>query len=260
MKPVAYLHKGCSDSYRLFKRLSDAGLAGKIVFLDTEKNPFQAYSKGILSVPAVEWRGAIIFQGRIWFDALRNMVEKGELLRKRISVDEAVDGFLKGVLSAFTAVAWAYVRWSLRELASFTPFSLAVTGLTLHSGDVKKAYWEFRRAVAQCEAELLEEIRVGMLKSIAGNFARELYWVHGMVPDRKETERLYPFKVFSHWLMLRPTYGRVGIILRKPEDGLENRLLEAYEYTLSRLEEIKGMVEEEQGKLLRDKEFLALFK
>ncbi len=260
MKPVVYLHKGCSDSYRLFKRLSDAGLAGKVVFLDAEKNPFQAYSKGILSVPAVEWRGAIVFQGRVWFDALRNIVEKGELPRRKVSVEEAVDSFLKGVLSAFTAVAWAYVQWSLRELASFTPFSLAVTGLTLHSGNVEKVYEEFKQAVAQREAELLEEIRGGMLRSMAGNFARELYWVHGRVPDREETERLYPFKVFSHWLMLRPTYGRVGIMLRKPEDSLENRLLEAYEYTLSKLDEIKGRVEEEQGRLLRDKEFLALFK
>lgn len=100
-----YFHPTCPTSIKLMKLLVEEGLNDKVVLVDTSKNPYPAFKKGILSIPSVEIDGHVVVQG-VLFDEIPTFILEGR--PKTIpyaSLDELIDRFLRGVLESFAVTS-----------------------------------------------------------------------------------------------------------------------------------------------------------
>lgn len=122
-----YLHPKCYSSYRLYLFMRREGLLDRgVELIDTSKRPFIAISRGIISVPAVECDGRVVFQGMVDREILRKLIDGGWPV---IEPSNMVERFAAGIADSLTASSWAYLTWSTRELADLAEFAMAVTGI-----------------------------------------------------------------------------------------------------------------------------------
>lgn len=88
-----------------------------------------------------------------------------------------------------------------------------------------------------------------LLRNIAGNFVRELYWLHGHVPGIDYVCKYYNEDVFLHWLAARASFGRVSVAHVFSSDRVQARVEGAIEYLVSNFEGLREAITREQEKL-----------
>ncbi len=133
-------------------------------------------------------------------------------------------------------------------------FVLAVTSLSLVDQQTANEYYNYLRNVMVKEGEkYLEEWKDKMLRVIAANFIRELYFLYERKLSNEEIMSKYPLEVFAHWLMIRGgTVGRVGLRIHPlSEKDTLNRISEAYVYMLSNSSSLWDKIIKEQEELAK---------
>ncbi len=237
-----YLHPKCYSSFKLYKYLIEEGLLDKVKLIDTSKHSFEPLAKGIISVPAVEKDGKIFFQGAVDHALFK------KLLSGKPPHQENLDykaGLIDGIINSFLASAWVYLTQDLAAVYDLKEFTLAVTGMIFSQDPLG----EYERRRAELTALDVASFEKGLIRNIAGNFLRELYWLHGGIPAKDMVERKYTGEVFLHWLASRASIGRVSVAHTLLDADAAERSEKAREYIFSRYERIAPKIVKEQEEL-----------
>lgn len=140
-----------------------------------------------------------------------------------------------------------FVTGSLEVLVGAERFLLSASGGFFL--DNRDSFLEYLRD--RIRNTSFDNIGRGLLRSILGNFLRDVYWMHGKTPDREFVEKL-GFESFRAWLYERASVGRVFV----PQSfgRADDRIALAWEYILDRADRVGPKVVEEQ-KMLKEAEF-----
>jgi predicted thioredoxin/glutaredoxin len=237
----------------LLEFLEQKGLLGKVTVIDTELYPFIAFERGVISTPSVFIDGKLVFAGVVDYEELEKLL-RGENVKVTINKDELVQKLMFGIINSFAATAWLYVNRDFDAFMAQRDFVLAVTSLSLVDQQTANEYYNYLRNVMVKEGEkYLEEWKDKMLRVIAANFIRELYFLYERKLSNEEIMSKYPLEVFAHWLMIRGgTVGRVGLRIHPlSEKGTLNRISEAYVYMLSNSSSLWDKIIKEQEELAK---------
>jgi predicted thioredoxin/glutaredoxin len=240
-----YVHPRCSKSYRVFCLLRSLPPGGQIAFLNVEKRPFYALERGVFSVPAFSLDGRIVLQGYFEDDEVKSLVEQGKVYVK--DFEEAYVRLLKSMYHSFTVASAVYLAGDPSILANSASYLLSASGALF----VPESERFLRYVASRLGPEVFPQIERDLLRNIAGNFARDLYWLFGETPTRGLAESLGE-KYFYTWLLSRASIGRVFVphSLKKPE--VEVRVSKAWSYVLGVIDKVGERVVEEQQKIPAD--------
>ena len=253
MKVEIFTHRTCTECNMLLEFLEQKGLLGKVTVIDTELYPFIAFERGVISTPSVFIDGKLVFAGVVDYEELEKLL-RGENVKVTINKDELVQKLMFGIINSFAATAWLYVNRDFDAFMAQRDFVLAVTSLSLVDRQTANEYYNYLRNVMVKEGEkYLEEWKDKMLRVIAANFIRELYFLYERKLSNEEIMSKYPLEVFAHWLMIRGgTVGRVGLRIHPlSEKGTLNRISEAYVYMLSNSSSLWDKIIKEQEELAK---------
>lgn len=247
MRVKVYVHPTCPASVKLMLKIKDEGLSAEVELIDISKRPYAAFEKGILSVPAVEISGNIIVQGVV-HDRAIEFIRRGRAeTLKYADVQELIDRFTAGILESFAVTAWAYVNWSLTPILENRQFVSSVIGV--YGNDYHTIAPRLKLQVEERENELLRNMSDSMIRSIAYNAVREMYWMNTHPTTSRELEKRVSEATFTHWIQVRGCIGRVGLNLRPATGSLHNRIRKAYRYLVEKYEEILPRIIREQEKV-----------
>ncbi len=115
MKIEVFTHRNCTECHILLDYLKEKGLIEKVEIIDTEKYPFLAFERGVISTPSVFVDGNLIFAGKVDFDKLDDIL-KGNKVESAILEDQLLEKLMEGIVDSFAATAWIYVN---RDLSLF---------------------------------------------------------------------------------------------------------------------------------------------
>lgn len=253
MKVEIFTHRTCTECNMLLEFLEQKSLLGKVTVIDTELYPFIAFERGVISTPSVFIDGKLVFAGVVDYEELEKLL-RGENVKVTINKDELVQKLMFGIINSFAATAWLYVNRDFDAFMAQRDFVLAVTSLSLVDQQTANEYYNYLRNVMVKEGEkYLEEWKDKMLRVIAANFIRELYFLYERKLSNEEIMSKYPLEVFAHWLMIRGgTVGRVGLRIHPlSEKGTLNRISEAYVYMLSNSSSLWDKIIKEQEELAK---------
>ncbi|MEJ2776788.1 thioredoxin family protein [Sulfolobaceae archaeon RB850M] len=253
MKVEIFTHRTCTECNMLLEFLEQKGLLGKVTVIDTELYPFIAFERGVISTPSVFIDGKLVFAGVVDYEELEKLL-RGENVKVTINKDELVQKLMFGIINSFAATAWLYVNRDFDAFMAQRDFVLAVTSLSLVDQQTANEYYNYLRNVMVKEGEkYLEEWKDKMLRVIAANFIRELYFLYERKLSNEEIMSRYPLEVFAHWLMIRGgTVGRVGLRIHPlSEKDTLNRISEAYVYMLSNSSSLWDKIIKEQEELAK---------
>lgn len=237
---TVYLHPRCSDSYKVFMFLKEKNYLDKVKVVNTERQPLLAVEKSVLGVPAFELDGEVVLQGWVSMDDVEEFFENGKVSVK--DFDEGFDRLLKSVWSTFAVASVIFVAGTLDVLVGAERFLLSASGgFFLRDRDGFLRYLENR-----IRETGFDEVVRGLLRSILGNFLRDVYWMFGKAPNREFVEKL-GFEFFRSWLYSRASIGRVFV----PQSfgGADDRVALAWEYVLKRADRVGPEIVEEQTML-----------
>lgn len=239
MEIEVYTHSRCAECTILLQFLRERNLLDKVRVIDTEKYPFLALEKGVLSTPSIFVDGKLLYAGVVDFGELEEILVKGEVRTTDVQINELIDRLMNGVVNSFAMTDWLFLNPDPDALMDQKDFVLAVTGLikdpkrdeklnSLHT-DVRKN-WN----------GILEAWKIKMMKNIASNFVREIYWLYERKIPKEEVESMYPLEVFAHWMMVRGgAVGRVGLrIMPLSDTSTLSRIAEVYEYLTANYDQI----------------------
>ncbi|BBG24275.1 thioredoxin family protein [Sulfuracidifex tepidarius] len=249
MKIEVFTHRNCTECHILLDYLKEKGLIEKVEIIDTEKYPFLAFERGVISTPSVFVDGNLIFAGKVDFDKLDDIL-KGNKVESAILEDQLLEKLMEGIVDSFAATAWIYVNRDLSLFVEQKDFVMAVTGIAIDDRR-EQLYLRILKDVKEKEDMLLEEWKERMMRNIASNFVRELYWLYERKLDKEDIAKTYPLEVFSHWLMVRGgAVGRVGLRIYPLSDKtVISRISEAYLYLFNNYDSLWEKVVKEQRKL-----------
>jgi len=253
MKVEIFTHRTCTECNMLLEFLEQKSLLGKVTVIDTELYPFIAFERGVISTPSVFIDGKLVFAGVVDYEELEKLL-RGENVKVTINKDELVQKLMFGIINSFAATAWLYVNRDFDAFMAQRDFVLAVTSLSLVDQQTANEYYNYLRNVMVKEGEkYLEEWKDKMLRVIAANFIRELYFLYERKLSNEEIMSKYPLEVFAHWLMIRGgTVGRVGLRIHPlSEKDTLNRISEAYVYMLSNSSSLWDKIIKEQEELAK---------
>ena len=237
---TVYLHPRCIDSYNVYKHLVEKNYLARANIVNTEVSPLLALEKSVLGVPAFELNGEVVLQG--WFE----LSDVDDLfLEGSVSINGFEEGFerlLKSVWSTFTVASMVYVSGSLEVLASMNKFLLSASG-GYFLEDKKGFLSHVKRRLNSTEFNVVER---GLLRSILGNFLRDVFWTYKETPDKAFIENL-GYREFRKWMFWRASVGRVYVPQSLNYD--DSRLKTAWEYVLERADRVGPKIVEEYEKL-----------
>lgn len=234
------MHPRCADSYRVYRLLSSrTPQSTRITYLDTEKYPFRALEYGVFSVPAFSLNGRLVLQGYFEDEEVVSLASGAGL--RVSSLDEAFSRLLKSVYYSLTVASAVYVAGDLSVVAGSKSYLMSASGAFFVPEGEKFPEYAARR-LSQTP---FSEVEQGLLRNIAGNFARDLYWLTGEVPTRERVEKLGE-GFFEAWLLARASIGRVFVPQSSPRPGLRERVSKAWSYVLGVIDKAGARVKEEQ--------------
>ncbi|MEM3856013.1 MAG: thioredoxin family protein [Saccharolobus sp.] len=251
MKVEIFTHKNCTECNLLLEYLDNRGLLSKVQIIDTELYPFIAFERGVISTPSVFVDGKLVYAGKVNFEEFERILN-GEKILKKIDKNELVDKLMNGIVESFAATAWLYINRDFDSFMAQKDFVIAVTGIVFLDKNEAEEYYNYLRNIMIKEGEnYIEKWKPKILRNIASNFIRELFWLYEKKLSKETVMQRYPIEVFSHWLMVRGgAVGRVGLRIHPLSDTIiMERVLEAYNYMLSNYDEIWYKVEKEQTEL-----------
>ncbi len=249
MKVEVFTHRNCTECHILLDYLKEKGLIDKVDVIDTEKYPFLAFERGVISTPSVFVDGNLIFAGKVDFDELEDIL-KGNNVTSSVQESQLLEKLMEGIVDSFAATAWIYVNGNLSLFVEQKDFVMAVTGIAIDDRR-EQLYLRIVEDVKENGDVLLEKWKEKMVRNITSNFVRELYWLYGRKLEKEDVARVYPLEVFSHWLMIRGgAVGRVGLRIYPLSDKkVISRISEAYLYLFNNYDSLWEKVINEQSKL-----------
>ena len=234
-----FVHPKCSESYHVYTILKTEGLLGRINFLNVEKAPFHALEKGVFGVPAFSIDGRVVLQGYFEDHEVKSLVAEGRIHVK--SLEEAYARLLKSIYHSFTVASAVYLAGDPSIILGSEAYLMSASG----------AYFvpeggSFPKYVAErLGPSVFPELERDLLRNIAGNFARDLYWLFGEAPSRTMAEGLGE-GFFSAWLFSRASIGRVFVPHSLAGQGVRERVSRAWSYVLGVVDKAGQRVVDEQ--------------
>ena len=234
-----YVHPRCSDSYRVYSLLRSRGLLKQVIFLNVERSPFHALEKGVFSVPAFSLDGRVVLQGYVVDREVRSLVVDGRIQVR--DLEEAYARLLKSIYHSFTVASAVYLAGDPSILLGSESYLMSASGAYfVQEGE------RFPRHVAErLRPSVFPEMERNLLRNIAGNFARDLYWLFGETPTRTLAERMGEGFFFS-WLLSRASIGRVFVPHSIDKPGMRERVSKAWSYVLDVVDKVGERVVDEQ--------------
>ncbi|MEM1626807.1 MAG: thioredoxin family protein [Sulfolobaceae archaeon] len=252
MKKVEiFIHRNCVDCNILLDWLEQKNLLGKVQVIDTELYPFLALERGVLSTPSIFVDGKLYFAGVVDYDELERILEFDTVpVKSNLDKEKLVEKLMEGITNSFAVTAWIYVNRDFDALFAQKEFIMAITGL-VNSSNSEELYNYLRTIMLKEGEKYLEKWKDVMIRRIATNFVRELYWLYNRKIDAEEVKRKYPLETFAHWLMIRGgAVGRVGLRIHSLSNvNVLSRIAEVYDYLFKNYDELWFKVIQEQDKI-----------
>jgi predicted thioredoxin/glutaredoxin len=248
MKIEIFTHRNCIECNILIEWLERKNLLSKVQIIDTELYPFLAAERGVLSTPSVFIDGKLIYAGVVDYEEFERILEENKIILKIIDKEELVNKLMNGIVNSFAVTAWIYINRDFDALLAQKDFVLAITGLVF-SDNAEEGLNYLRNIMLKEGEKYLEEWKERMIRNIANNFIRELYWLYERKLELNEMKNKYPIEVFAHWLMVRGgAIGRVGLRIHKLSDiNVMKRILEVYSYIIDNYDKIWDKIISEQN-------------
>jgi len=250
-KVEIFIHRNCIDCNILLEWLEQKNLLGFVQVIDTELYPFLALERGVLSTPSIFIDGKLYFAGVVDYDELEKILTLDNVTSKRIiDKEKLVEKLMEGITNSFAVTAWIYINRDFDALFAQKDFVMAVTGL-VDSENSEEMYNYLRTVMLRDGEKYLEEWKEVMIRRIASNFVRELYWLYNRKLDPEDVKKRYPLETFAHWLMVRGgAVGRVGLRIHSLSNiEVVSRIAEVYDYLFKNYDEIWSRVIQEQSKI-----------
>jgi predicted thioredoxin/glutaredoxin len=249
MKVEIFTHRNCTECHIVLDFLKEKGLLDKVDVIDTEKYPFMAFERGVISTPSIFVDGELIFAGQVDLVELEKILN-GEKINKKISEQDLINKLMEGIVDSFAATAWIYVNNDLPHFVEQKDFVMAVTGI-INDEKRDELYEALKEGVKANGIELLDKWKERMKRNISSNFIREMYWLYQRKLSKEEVSSKYPLEVFAHWLMVRGgALGRVGLrIYPLSDSAVLSRISEVYLYVFENYDQLWNKVINEQRKL-----------
>ena len=205
MDVVILFHKTCPTSIKLLEALRRENLLDRVELVDVGVYPFEAVSRGMVSVPAIYINDKIFDFGPINIDRAVKLIKKtleNESAYSYNPKEKLVNTVLDNLFLAITT----YLSESLTPLLEYLPLVelLEVKGEKFES---------FKKEIEKEEKEILGEIGEKLVRVIAYNFIKELYWINKRKLKWKEFTEIYSDEVLKHWFLARSTIARIGLNL-----------------------------------------------
>lgn len=255
MKVEIFIHKNCVDCEMLLEFLQQKNLIDKVTIIDTEKYPFLALEKGVISTPSVFVDDKLLYAGIVDFDELERILVEGKFKDQNESenIKELAEKIMAGVVDSFAATSWLYVNKDFKGILEQKDFIFAVTGLAKYNDPnrVNEIYEKIREELISHAEDYFNAWKNKMIRNISYNFIRELYFLYEKKVEKEIIKQRYPIEVFAHWLMVRGgTTGRVGLKIHPLSNtDVINRIAEAYQYVFENYDEIWNYIIKEQKEI-----------
>lgn len=249
-----YSQLTCPTSYRLYKRLRDKKLLDRISIVDTGLSPFESLYRGVISVPAIFYRGVMIYSGYFDIDEAVGVIGGGALpVIRDFDYGEASVLAMEGILDSYATALWLYITENIESPLSQRPFIEAVSRHVFYEGRSNESYEKLSREIKNLYEGEKNLYRERLREIVARNIMREIMWL-GRDPStaRERIDREY----IEHILLARASIGRIGLIMGYPLKPHMERVEELYRFLRESWEEVYENVLRETRKILGDKEYV----
>ena len=252
MEVEIFVHPTCTTCHTLIRLLRQWNLIDKVKIYDTSKDPYIALERGVRSVPSIFIDNELVFAGIVDFAKLRQLLMGLKAPEEaKLSDDELAARFIRGVLDSVATAAWLYVNEDCSAFTRDLKFLKAITNLSILDGKYVDRLVSLLNNPYTCRS-LIEANEEGFLRAISVNFVREVYWLMGKV-DWGEVSSKYSIESIAHWLMVRGSVSRVGLIPhRLSEEKFRAKVTKVYEYIKAHFSELMDKVSREQAELESD--------
>lgn len=247
-----FVHPTCSTCHTLIRLLGQWGYLRHVKIYDTSVDPHLALERGVRSVPSIFIDGNLVFAGVVDYKRLKEILSTG-LTRdsSRLSDDELIERFLRGVLDSVATALWLYINEKCSAFARDEKFLAAITNLTLFNSENLYRLIKLLNNDEVCTG-LVHGNKERFLRVIATNFVREVYWLSGRV-KWGEVKDKYSIQSLAHWAMVRGTVSRVGLIPHSLSDPVfRGKVEDLWTYISEHFDEIMERVSNEQEELRGD--------
>ncbi len=255
MKVEIFIHKNCVDCEMLLEFLQQKNLIDKVTIIDTEKYPFLALEKGVISTPSVFVDDKLLYAGIVDFDELERILVEGKFKdqNESVNIKELAEKIMAGIVDSFAATSWLYVNKDFKGILEQKDFIFAITGLAKYNDPnrVNEIYEKIKEELISHAEDYFNAWKSKMIRNISYNFIRELYFLYEKKVEKEVIKQRYPIEVFAHWLMVRGgTTGRVGLKIHPLSNtDVLNRIAEAYRYVFENYDEIWNYIIKEQKEI-----------
>lgn len=256
MKVEIFIHKNCIDCEMLLEFLQQKNLIDKVEIIDTEKYPFLALERGVISTPSVFIDGKLVYAGIVDFEEFEEILTKGEKSlgkEKKMDVKELANKIMAGIVDSFAATSWLYVNKDFKGILEQKDFVLAVSGLASINDTqlLNELYREIENELILHSEDYFMNWKNKMIKNISYNFIRELYLLYNRKVEKEIIKNRYPLEVFAHWLMVRGgTTGRVGLRIHPLSDkDVMAKISEVYNHIFENYDTIWDYIIKEQKEI-----------
>ena len=208
-----YIHKTCPTSLKLLEALERENLLDRVQIIDVEERPFAAINIGVVSVPIIECDGEVIDFGPIKIEDVVKMVKRGEILKEKPSIEDAVKKILRIIRDNLFLALNMYIR----ESPEFILESKALqSALNLDEEDVEA----IRKYVKERREKIYEEVEEKLLRTIVRNLEMEITMLEmGKIFESEEILKEH----IKHWIIARSSTARIGLIQPEKID-LDNKV------------------------------------
>jgi predicted thioredoxin/glutaredoxin len=246
MKVEIFVHRNCTDCAILLDFLKTEGLMNRVVVIDTEKYPFEAIERGVLSTPSIFVDGKLKYAGKVDLQEFKDLLH-GKMAKK--NTENLIEKLMVGVVNSFAVTAWLYLHRDLASLLEQREFVSTVTGID--ENDLS-SYEKLREDAIKEGENILRNWEERMMRNIVSNFVRELFWLYERKLSMEEMKARYPLEVFAHWLMVRGgAVGRVGLsIIPLSDKVMLDRIKRVYEFLELQYDELWSKIMKEQWELM----------
>ncbi|QKQ99460.1 thioredoxin [Metallosphaera tengchongensis] len=249
MEVEIFTHRNCTECNLLMEYLDQRGLLGKVKIIDTERYPFLALERGVISTPSVFIDGKLVYAGKVDFQEFEDILH-GNGVERHFNKEELIGKLMEGIVDSFAATAWLFVNRDFDSFLAQKDFVIAVTGLALTGGE-EEGYQYLKNVLSKEGERILQEWEPRMFRNISSNFVREIYWLYGRKVPKEEVFSKYPLEVFAHWVMVRGgAVGRVGLRIHSlSEAEVMARIAKLYAFLEDNYDALWDKVEKEQKSL-----------
>lgn len=241
MQLTAYIHNSCPHSRELLSILESMNLTIHTEIIDVAEKPFLALRDGILSVPALFLDDRMIVSGTVDKEWLESYLR---LFSNDLPDREAMfKNFISSTLDNAGTAIYVYLNEDYRAIFDNDEFLLTTSGLSRYIiNDTCELLDTLEDSVEAFFKQFLKEKEHLLLKVIALNFMREIYWMKKDIYEFSYIETNYSSQAFAHWLFVRSAIGRIGLNNKIEYSRLEAKSAAVWEYIKTNFSDLVDVV------------------